>query len=97
MTSIEKPTKTASDEEPLPLDDIVLQEEVTAKAGCGILGRYPLISVISFAAVGLAIGIVSIDDNSCFSWRASVRKVSSHVPFPLHTAPTPTGLELLGD
>lgn len=69
MTSIEKPTKTASDEEPLPLDDIVLQEEVTAKAGCGILGRYPLISVISFAAVGLAIGIVSIDDNSCFSLR----------------------------
>jgi hypothetical protein len=26
-------------------------------AGCGILGRYPIISVISFATVGICVGI----------------------------------------
>ena len=39
------------------LDNILMEEEVTHTAGCGILGRYPLISVISFAALGLAVGI----------------------------------------
>lgn len=61
MTSVASP-KTASHEVPEPetLDEILMEEEVTAKAGCGILGRYPLISVISFAALGLGIGIVSL-------------------------------------
>lgn len=61
MTSVTAKPKTDSDEEPhVDLDEILLEEEVTAKAGCGILGRYPLISVVSFAAMGLGIGIVSV-------------------------------------
>lgn len=60
MTTAVANPKTASHEKPETLDEILMEEEVTAKAGCGILGRYPLISVISFAALGLGIGIVSI-------------------------------------
>jgi hypothetical protein len=33
------------------------EEEPDPLAGCGILGRYPIISVISFAVVGICIGI----------------------------------------
>jgi len=44
---------------PENLDDILMEEEVTATAGCGIMGRYPLIAVVTFAALGLAVGIVS--------------------------------------
>jgi hypothetical protein len=68
MTSAAIPTKTAAGEEEHhveTLDEILHEEEATA-VGCGILGRYPLISVISFAALGLACGIVSVDNGiSC--------------------------------
>ena len=34
------------------------EDEVkAANIGCGILGRYPIISVVSFAAVGIGVGI----------------------------------------
>jgi hypothetical protein len=58
MTSVAIPPKTTSAEEEHveTLDEILHEEEATA-AGCGILGRYPLLSVISFAALGLAVGI----------------------------------------
>lgn len=61
MTSVANPPKTAAGEEEHveTLDEILHEEEATASAGCGILGRYPLISVISFAAAGLGVGIVS--------------------------------------
>jgi hypothetical protein len=52
---IHKPHHETAEER--DLDEILREEEVTASAGCGILGRYPLISVISFAALGLAVGI----------------------------------------
>mmetsp|Transcript_18236 Transcript_18236/g.33040 ORF Transcript_18236/g.33040 Transcript_18236/m.33040 type:complete len:551 (+) Transcript_18236:134-1786(+) len=59
MTSAAIPTKTAAGEEEHHVDtlDEILHEEEATAAGCGILGRYPLISVISFAALGLACGI----------------------------------------
>jgi hypothetical protein len=34
-----------------------MEEEHDPLAGCGILGRYPIISVISFASVGICVGV----------------------------------------
>jgi hypothetical protein len=47
------------------VNDPVASEAMTSKedkehdplAGCGILGRYPIISVITFATVGICVGI----------------------------------------
>lgn len=40
------------------LDDIVKKEEqVVASTGCGCMGRYPLMTVIAAATLGLAVGI----------------------------------------
>eukprot|EP00980_Cylindrotheca_fusiformis_P000395 scaffold98_cov78-Cylindrotheca_fusiformis.AAC.4 len=33
------------------------QESHVPRAGCGILGRYPVISVLIFAVVGVGIGV----------------------------------------
>jgi Na+/H+-dicarboxylate symporter len=33
------------------------EEEAAAPAGCGIFGRYPLITLITFAALGIACGV----------------------------------------
>ena len=67
MTSVTNPPKTAAGEEEHveTLDEILHEEEADAKAGCGIMGRYPLISVITFAALGLGVGIVSNFVVSC--------------------------------
>jgi hypothetical protein len=46
-TKEDKPAKEYIEEE----------EEDNPLAGCGILGRYPIISVITFAVVGICIGI----------------------------------------
>ena len=59
MTSAVPNPKNAGEEHVETLNEILHEEEADAKAGCGIMGRYPLISVISFAALGLAVGIVS--------------------------------------
>lgn len=36
-------------------DEIVVDDSI--KTGCGILGRYPIISILSFAVVGICIGV----------------------------------------
>jgi solute carrier family 1 (neutral amino acid transporter) protein 5 len=51
MSTTTKEPKTATEE---------LEEQYEAAAGspgCGILGRYPVISVVSFAAIGLGMGL----------------------------------------
>ena len=38
-------------------DDREEAQDETPSTGCGILGRYPVLSVLGFAAVGIAIGL----------------------------------------
>jgi hypothetical protein len=40
-----------------PAKETIEEDEDDPLAGCGILGRYPIISVITFAVVGICIGI----------------------------------------
>ena len=49
-------TMTTSKEDKRAKEDIEEVED-DPLAGCGILGRYPIISVITFAVVGICIGI----------------------------------------
>jgi hypothetical protein len=37
--------------------EYIEEQEDDPLAGCGILGRYPIISVITFAVVGICIGV----------------------------------------
>jgi hypothetical protein len=39
------------------VQEYIEEDEDDPLAGCGILGRYPIISVISFAVVGICIGV----------------------------------------
>jgi hypothetical protein len=84
MTSVAIPPKTTSAEEEHveTLDEILHEEEATA-AGCGILGRYPLLSVISFAALGLAVGIVSTAVDLCGDFRPCLELKQWHRAFRL--------------
>jgi hypothetical protein len=34
-----------------------VEEEAKANPGCGVLGRHPIIAVVSFAAAGCALGV----------------------------------------
>lgn len=34
-----------------------VEEEAKANPGCGILGRYPILAVVSFAAAGCGLGV----------------------------------------
>lgn len=55
--SVSSPPETTSDKH-LAVDEVRETEEApVTKAGCGILGRYPVISVLIFAAAGVGIGI----------------------------------------
>jgi hypothetical protein len=44
---------TTKDEQPATVE----VEEMSNPASCGILGRYPVLSVLIFAAVGLGVGV----------------------------------------
>jgi hypothetical protein len=51
------PSETMITKEDKQVQEYAEEEEADPLAGCGILGRYPIISVISFAVVGISIGI----------------------------------------
>ena len=53
MTALSKETESQAYKN----EEEEIEEEVSHPIGCGILGRYPIISVVSFAALGVALGI----------------------------------------
>lgn len=46
-------SKTLNDE----VIEVVVTENQTAKLGCGIMGRYPVITLLSFVGAGIGLGI----------------------------------------
>jgi hypothetical protein len=39
------------------------EEEVISNSGCGVLGRYPVLSVLIFAATGIGVGLDFLSGN----------------------------------
>ena len=56
MSSSKKQTNTPP-EFTTELEEIELTDDNIPKSGCGILGRYPVISVLAFAIAGVAVGV----------------------------------------
>lgn len=55
MTEVDTTTPTKGGDPTVDVDTPYV--EAKPDMGCGILGRYPIISVTSFAAIGVAIGV----------------------------------------
>ena len=53
----EATTKPTFSDIDLITEDVIEEEENNSPKGCGILGRYPVLSVLIFAAVGISIGV----------------------------------------
>jgi hypothetical protein len=57
MTSKEDVSEAMTSNKNKRAQEYISEEEHDPLAGCGILGRYPIISVISFASVGICVGV----------------------------------------
>ncbi len=48
---------TTNEEDRRLKEEATQEDEEVTPAGCGILGRYPVLSVLAFAAVGIGMGV----------------------------------------